>query len=94
MKDVLPEVIINRKNKMGFPVPLNEWTRNELKDFINDLFAVQRLKHRPYFNTDAILNGLDNETKFGRKIWGLLSLEIWYQEFIDNHYTFKQMLKG
>jgi len=79
----LPESITSRKNKMGFPVPLNEWLQGELKDFIFDIFTSQKAKQRSYFNHKEILNSLQNEPKFGRKLWGLLSLEIWHQEFHD-----------
>ncbi|MBN2298865.1 MAG: asparagine synthase (glutamine-hydrolyzing) [Deltaproteobacteria bacterium] len=79
----LPEIITSRKNKMGFPVPLNEWLQGELKDFIFDIFTSRRAKQRSYFNHKEILNSLQNEPKFGRKLWGLLSLELWHQEFHD-----------
>lgn len=89
IRDYLPDVIVARKNKMGFPVPLNDWLQSDLKDFIFDLFSAQNAKERSYFNHKEILNNLYSESKFGRKMWGLLSLELWHQEFHDkqNYYT-------
>jgi asparagine synthase (glutamine-hydrolysing) len=92
MKDVLPNDVVSRKNKMGFPVPLNEWLQKDLKEFINDLFHSQRFKYRSYFNQEEILKGLNFENKFGRKIWGLLSLEIWHQNFHDQQANFKRLI--
>jgi asparagine synthase (glutamine-hydrolysing) len=92
MKNDLPDAIINRKDKMGFPVPLNEWLGKELKTFVNDIFGSAKAKTRPYFNNTEIINGLQTENKFGRKAWGLLSLEIWYRQFYDNQHKFKQLL--
>lgn len=83
MKDVLPMEIINRKDKMGFPVPINEWFKNELKTFIFDTFNSTRFKNRPFINSANVLKGLNEDNKFGRKIWGLLSLELWFQQFHD-----------
>lgn len=94
MKDELPTEILERKNKMGFPVPLNDWLGNELKDFVNDIFNSASAKTRPYFNNHEILKGLNTESKFGRKVWGLLSLELWYKQFYDNHHKFKQLLNN
>ncbi|MEO1449535.1 MAG: asparagine synthase (glutamine-hydrolyzing), partial [Bacteroidota bacterium] len=76
MQAELPDEIIHRKDKMGFPVPLNDWTRSvtDVKDFIQDTFRTQAAKARPYMNHDRILAGLEKEGKFGRKLWGLLSL--------------------
>lgn len=88
MKDSLPSEIINRKDKMGFPVPLNKWINNELKDFIFDIFNQEKSKNRQFFNNKEIKRNLRAKTKFSRKIWGLLSLELWYQEFIDKENYF------
>lgn len=93
MKHELPDVILDRKDKMGFPVPLNEWLKDELRDFVLDIFNSQRQKDRPYFNNKEIIDGISKEPQFGRKIWGLLSLEIWHQEFIDKQQYYKKLLK-
>jgi len=92
-QDLLPDLIFNRKNKMGFPVPLGEWIQGELKEFIQDIFHSRAARERPYFNTEAIIQGLSSESKFGRKIWGLLSLELWHQEFHDREYAYKGILQ-
>jgi len=83
LKDELPPAILNRKDKMGFPVPLDEWFKTSLKSFVFDIFNSQKAKERPYFNSEEILKGISSEPKFGRKIWGLLSLELWNREFVD-----------
>lgn len=93
IKDELPDIILNRNNKMGFPVPLSEWLSKDINNFVKDIFLTQKNKKREIFNTDEILQNIDKETKFGRKIWGLLSLELWYQEFQDKAYSYKQLLK-
>lgn len=92
MKHTLPDSIIKRKDKMGFPVPLNQWLKSDLKDFIFDIFNVAKRKHRAYFNVDEILKSIEGETQFGRKIWGLLSLEIWHQQFHDKENNYKELL--
>lgn len=84
-KNDLPASIVNRKNKMGFPVPLNEWMTGELRNFVLDIFLTQKNRKREIFNTDEIIKNIESEPKFGRKIWGLLSLELWHQEFIDKN---------
>jgi asparagine synthase (glutamine-hydrolysing) len=98
MRDYLPDEIAERKDKMGFPVPLNRWLKNELRGFFVEVFSGQKAKARPYFNTVEIMNGLNREPDFGRRLWGLLCLELWYQEFIDRHHEFRSMqddsLKG
>lgn len=95
MKGELPRDILNRKNKMGFPVPLNDWLkRGKVKDFVHDAFNSTKSKNREYFNNEEILKGLTENNAFGRKVWGLLSLEIWHQQFHDQHSKFKNLLKN
>ncbi len=79
----LPGEILNRRDKMGFPVPLKEWFEHDLKDFAMDTFSTMAVKHRPYINSQAVLNNFGQEARFSRKTWGLLSLELWHQQFHD-----------
>ncbi len=76
--------VFNRKDKMGFPVPLKEWFSGNLKEFVYDNLNNMSKKHRPFINGKNIVNGLGKEKKFSRKYWALLSLEIWFQQFFDN----------
>ncbi len=81
--DVIPGSVMGRRDKMGFPVPLKEWFAGELKDFVSDIFNSQAAKTRPFFNADAVLANFEKGGRFSRKIWGLMSLEIWHQTFHD-----------
>ena len=83
-KNELPQEIINRRDKMGFPVPLNDWFNCELREFIIGL--VKKLKERnlSYLQlTETFINDLEKSSKFSRKIWILISLELWYENYFD-----------
>ncbi|MEM4736753.1 MAG: asparagine synthase C-terminal domain-containing protein, partial [Nitrososphaeria archaeon] len=88
--DILPTEVIQRRDKMGFPVPLNEWLNKELRNLLIDIFSLNIT--RDIFNKEKILENINSESKFGRKIWGLLSLEIWYQEFVDKLLNFRKLI--
>lgn len=81
--EILPSSVRDRKDKMGFPVPLQQWANRDLKDFIVSIFETQQNKNREFFNSEKILASLKTNKKFPRSFWGLLSLELWFQEFID-----------
>ena len=76
---------------MGFPVPLKEWFAGELNGMMVDIFTNLKQSHRPYINADAVLDGFDKAAQFSRKTWGLLSLELWHQEFHDKAAEFRSM---
>ena len=82
INDIMPEEIMNRKDKMGFPVPLHLWSKNKAKDFIMDVLLSKKAKERNIINTQYVETFM-LEQPFGRGLWGLLSLELWYTQFID-----------
>lgn len=90
-KDVLPRSIVERRDKMGFPVPLKEWFEGPLKQFVTDTFEGQRSKNRPYLNADVIMKSFGKASRFSRKTWGLLSLELWHQRFHDRAAEFRAL---
>jgi len=79
----MPEKIMNRKDKMGFPVPLHLWSQNKAKDFIMDVLLSKKAKERNIINTQYIEKLITSQQPFSRGLWGLLSLELWYNQFID-----------
>ncbi|EXI69595.1 MAG: Asparagine synthetase [glutamine-hydrolyzing] 1 [Candidatus Accumulibacter adjunctus] len=84
--DRLPVAIRERRDKMGFPVPLNLWLKRPgpTRELIGDLFASQAARSRPYLNGPLSIDAvLDTQSTYGRNLWALLSLELWHQQFID-----------
>ena len=96
MKSVLPESILNRTDKMGFPVPLQEWfaEKGVVREFVTDILSSQNAKTRSLIDNRRVLDGLDQEQKFGRKIWGFLCLELWQRSFHDRASYFKRSLNN
>lgn len=81
--DYLPPKILDRKDKMGFPVPLHLWAQNEARDFIADTLLSQRSKNRGIFDAAKVEKIITSQQPFSRQLWGMLSLEIWFNNFID-----------
>ncbi|MDD5136539.1 MAG: asparagine synthase (glutamine-hydrolyzing) [Candidatus Omnitrophica bacterium] len=83
-KKILPKAILNRRDKMGFPVPLKEWTaKGPVRDFICDILLCNTSRARGVFNVKEIEKLLNTESNYGRQIWGALCLELWFGIFID-----------
>ncbi len=81
--DVLPDPVLNRKDKMGFPVPLHLWAKGRARDFFADILLDRRAAERGLFDRAEVERLMGSESAFGRKLWGLLNLELWYRTFID-----------
>lgn len=81
--NIVPKKILSRQDKMGFPVPLSQWYKGPLHDYVKDILISDTTRKRGLFNVKKIEHYLDNEVKYGRTIWGLLCLETWFRTFID-----------
>ncbi|HEX5632995.1 MAG TPA: asparagine synthase (glutamine-hydrolyzing) [Gemmatimonadales bacterium] len=81
--DVLPAVVRDRRDKMGFPVPLHLWARGRARDFFHDVLLSSRARTRGLFDPVAVERLLGHETAFGRRLWGLVNLELWHRQFLD-----------
>ena len=88
---VLPDSVVNRKDKMGFPIPLADWLKGPCNEWLRDVFATGATIGRDHVDSRAIPALLDDESTFGRTIWGYLSLELWHQRFHDRASSFSDL---
>ena len=83
-KDIIPQGVLNRK-KLGFPVPVRHWLKDELYSWARELFLES--KSTGLINTDYAIELLDLHRKgqgdYGRKLWTILIFIIWYQVYIE-----------
>ncbi|MGQ0538903.1 MAG: asparagine synthase (glutamine-hydrolyzing) [Gemmatimonadaceae bacterium] len=80
---LLPSAVAGRRDKMGFPVPLAQWMRGPLRDFVRDVLLSARARERGIYQPEAVARLIANEGAFGRTLWGMLCLELWFQEHVD-----------
>lgn len=84
MKQLLPIKILKRP-KVGFRVPVNEWFRGSMRDYLYDHLVGADCRTSVYYQKGELnrllqehLNGCQNHEKL---LWSLLSLEIWHREY-------------
>jgi asparagine synthase (glutamine-hydrolysing) len=85
MRGWLPDDILDRP-KQGFSVPLSDWLRGDLKSWAHEVLLDRETLGRGYFEPAAVRGildrhaaGIDGEAK---RIWAMLTLELWHREFI------------
>ncbi len=81
---LLPARILTRP-KVGFRVPVNEWFRGEMRDYLGDHLQSASSTTRGYCDARALdrmlaehMNGRQNHEKL---LWTLLNLEIWHRQY-------------
>jgi asparagine synthase (glutamine-hydrolysing) len=86
IQNVVPTSILNRKDKMGFPVPLSEWMKGGVvRDFVNDTLLSQASYERGLYRKESLKNMANSQGVGSRQLWGALNLELWHRQFIDAH---------
>jgi len=85
MKGILPDEILTR-SKMGFPVPIGNWFRNEYKHIVDEYVLSERAISRGIFNADfvrEIVAKHNSGENHDERIWSLVNFEIWQRRFFD-----------
>jgi asparagine synthase (glutamine-hydrolysing) len=84
MKRLLPAAILERP-KVGFRVPVNEWFRGPMHDYLREHLVGPASITRDYYHRQEIeriladhVQGRQNHEKL---LWTLLTLEIWHREY-------------
>lgn len=83
---LLPDSIIHRK-KQGFPIPIERWIRNEARPLVRDMLSEESLQRRGLFNPKVVQSLIQrhesNYADHATEIWGLVSIEMWLRQFVD-----------
>ena len=84
-KKNMPEDVANKK-KLGFPVPIRIWLREEkYYNIVKEAFTSNAAQ--TYFNTDKLLTILDDHYKGvkdnSRKIWTIFMFLVWYKQYFE-----------
>ncbi|RCW66910.1 asparagine synthase (glutamine-hydrolyzing) [Saliterribacillus persicus] len=86
-KGIVPEAVLNRK-KLGFPVPIRLWLKNELYSWAVNL--IHESDTSDILNKTFILKLLEEhrigKNDYSRKIWTVLMFMLWHQIFIEHKY--------
>lgn len=83
----IPKENIDRP-KRGFGVPIGEWFRGELKDYLCDhLLDISFLK-RGFYNFSKVKNMVESHMSlkkdYSYQLWTLLMFDLWYRRFMES----------
>lgn len=85
MKEIIPETILDRK-KLGFPVPIRHWLKNELYDWAKDL--INNIPTEDLFNKHVALDLLEEHASDkqdnSRKLWVVLCFMLWHSMHVES----------
>jgi asparagine synthase (glutamine-hydrolysing) len=84
--DLLPPVVRDRVDKLGFVTPEAAWLRNGLGELASDVFASREFRDRGFVEADVAQRSLARHRKgektAGYELWRALGVELWAREFL------------
>jgi asparagine synthase (glutamine-hydrolysing) len=96
MNKKIPDFILKRK-KQRFFVPIHIWFKNAFKENFINMFTDATFKKRgllDYKYINKIISNFDkSKLYYGRQVWSLLNLELWFRIFLDQDDISKPNLK-
>ena len=86
MRDLVPHEIL-RRPKAPFFAPVGTWLREGLAPVTTELLHERSVRSRGILRPDGVQRLLrehaSGQSDHGLRIWALLTLELWMQEFVD-----------
>jgi len=83
---LVPKEAIYRR-KMGFGVPIANWLRGDMREFMRENLLSEKYAGRGLFVASRVENLIDEHLSQKQdnapQLWTLLMLELWFQKFID-----------
>jgi asparagine synthase (glutamine-hydrolysing) len=83
-KRLIPRKILERP-KVGFRVPVGQWFRGPLREFLRDHLGNGSSLTRPYYDAKildrTLTDHMDGKQNREKLIWTLLNLEIWHRQY-------------
>jgi asparagine synthase (glutamine-hydrolysing) len=85
LREIVPAHVLNRR-KLGFPVPIRLWLRNEMYDWARDI--VVKSQTDAELDKAAVLRLLEEHRAgsldHSRRIWALLVFMLWHGIFVED----------
>lgn len=82
-RGLVPDVILDRRDKKGYPTPTSRWFRGPLAAFLESRLAKRALLSEDFVSTAAVRTLLDEHragrADHGDALWKALNLEIWME---------------
>jgi asparagine synthase (glutamine-hydrolysing) len=83
MRGIVPDEVLDRRDKKGFPTPVSRWLRDELSSWARAIFADNDFAAGDLIDPSAVTLMLDEHVAgvadHGATLWAALNVAIWWK---------------
>ncbi|SER99407.1 asparagine synthase (glutamine-hydrolysing) [Gracilibacillus ureilyticus] len=91
-RGIVPDHVLDRK-KLGFPVPIRHWLKNELNGWARQLISESQTDH--LLNKQVITQLLEDHCQGkadnSRKLWTVFMFMLWHQIYMENKFDIEKL---
>ncbi|WP_078379313.1 asparagine synthase (glutamine-hydrolyzing) [Sutcliffiella halmapala] len=95
VEDLIPAHVVNRK-KLGFPVPIRVWLKNELYEWAYMIFK-NSTTATEYFHVSYLLKLLEDhrigKRDNSRKLWTVIVFLVWHNMYVEQYQCINSVSK-
>jgi asparagine synthase (glutamine-hydrolysing) len=95
MRGIVPDRILDRRDKIGFATPFADWIRTDLRDFMVDILDGQSTREHGVFDVaelrKVIQRHLKGQINMSFYIWRWMTTELWLRQLDDLHAESKSL---
>lgn len=87
VQGLLPEEVVGRRDKRGFPTPTREWFRGPLRSWLEGRLLSDSFAQRDIFAPDyvkrIVVEHMVGRADHSQLLWKMLNIELWFRCFVD-----------
>jgi asparagine synthase (glutamine-hydrolysing) len=81
MRGKVPDEILDRRDKKGFPTPISQWFSGDISGWVRKTLVQEELMSSEFVNPSAVAAAVEDHiagrADNGHLIWSVLNLELW-----------------
>ncbi|MDI9616232.1 MAG: asparagine synthase (glutamine-hydrolyzing) [Methanothrix sp.] len=86
LKGLVSEMILSRKDKIGFATPDDNWLENkQFRDMVLSIIKSDKFRSRPYWRSEVIEKMIEDkhnvQKNWSELIWRVINLELWLRAY-------------
>jgi len=88
MRGILPDMVVDRPDKKGYPTPFALWLKGPINQYVKDMITSKTFTQRNIFQPDKVQTLLQQhctgQADHAWLLWRIVNTERWMQAYTDN----------